>query len=69
MLTLSIGFVGRRFHKSYCQMYHAILTDIVKPILQNGGHVLSNIKRKKVDCYLPPLNVFGGIWRSFGGAA
>ena len=38
MLTISISFVGRRFHKSYCQMYHPILTDIVKPILQNGGH-------------------------------
>ena len=23
----------------------------------------------KVVCYLPSLNVFGGIWRSFGGAA
>ena len=26
-------------------------------------------RRKKVQCYLPPLNVFGGIWRSFGSAA
>ena len=26
-------------------------------------------RRKKVHSYLPPLNVFGGIWRSFGGAA
>ena len=38
MLTLCIGFVGRRFQKNYCQMYHTILSDIVKPILQNGGH-------------------------------
>ena len=38
MLTLCIGFVGRRFQKKYCQMYHTIVSDIVKPILQNGGH-------------------------------
>ena len=42
MLTLCIGFVGRRFQKNYCQMYHTILSDIVKPILQNGGHFQSN---------------------------
>ena len=41
MLTLCIGFVGRRFQKNYCQMYHTILSDIVKPILQNGGHFQS----------------------------
>ena len=42
MLTLCIGFVGRRFQKNYWQMYHTILSDIVKPILQNGGHFQSN---------------------------
>ena len=42
MLTQCIGFVGRRFQKNYCQMYHTILSDIVKPILQNGGHFQSN---------------------------
>ena len=41
MLTLCIGFVGRRFQNNYCQMYHTILSDIVKPILQNGGHFQS----------------------------
>ena len=30
--------MGRRFQKNYCQMYHTILSDIVNPILQNGGH-------------------------------
>ena len=35
-------FVGRRFQKKYCQIYHTILSDIVKPILQNGGHFQSN---------------------------
>ena len=41
MLTLCIGFVGRRFQKKYCQMYHTILSDIVNAILQNGGHFQS----------------------------
>ena len=41
MLTLCIGFVGRRFQKNYCQMYHTILSDIVNAILQNGGHFQS----------------------------
>ena len=40
--TLYICFVRRRFQKKYCQMYHPILSDIVKPILQNGGHLQSN---------------------------
>ena len=30
--------MGRRFQNNYCQMYHTILSDIVNPILQNGGH-------------------------------
>ena len=36
--TLYIGFVRRRFQEKYCQMYHTILSEIVKAILQNGGH-------------------------------
>ena len=36
--TLDIGFVRRRFQKKYCQMYHTIISEIVKAILQNGGH-------------------------------
>ena len=32
MLTLCIGYVGRRFQKNYCQMYHTILSDIVNAI-------------------------------------
>ena len=43
MLTLCIGFVGRRFQANYCKMYHTILSDIVKPILQNGGHFQSSM--------------------------
>ena len=42
MLILCIGFVGRRFQKNYCQMYHTILSDFVNAILQNGGHFQSN---------------------------
>ena len=38
----NIGFVGRRFQKKYCQMYHTILSDIVKPIFKNGGHFQNN---------------------------
>ena len=29
----------------------------------------STIEVKKVESYLPAGNVFGGIWRSFSGAA
>ena len=39
--TLDRGFVRRRFQKNYFQMYHTILSDIVKVILQNGGHFQS----------------------------
>ena len=41
-LTVYIGFVRRRFQKTYCEMYHTTLSDIVKAILQNGGHFQSN---------------------------
>ena len=34
--------VRRRFQKKYCEMYHTTLSDIVKAILQNGGHFPSN---------------------------
>ena len=37
-----VGFVRRRFQKKYCEMYHTTLSDIVKAILQNGGHFQSN---------------------------
>ena len=37
----------------------------------NGGGIICSAeggqRRKKVHSDLPPLNVFGGIWRSFGG--
>ena len=41
-LTVNIGFVRRRFQKKYCETYHTTLSDIVKAILQNGGHFQSN---------------------------
>ena len=41
-LTVYIGFVRRIFQKKYCEMYHTTLSDIVKAILQNGGHFQSN---------------------------
>ena len=50
--TLYIGFARRRFQKKYCQMYHTILSDIMKVILQNGGHFqsitsISETKRRR----------------------
>ena len=41
-LPVYIGFVRRRFQKKYCEMNHTTLSDIVKAILQNGGHFQSN---------------------------
>ena len=40
--TVYIGFVKRKCQKKYCEMYHTTLSDIVKAILQNGGHFQSN---------------------------
>ena len=34
MLTLCIGFVGRRFQKNYCRIHHAIISAILEAILQ-----------------------------------
>ena len=34
MLTLCIGFVGRRFQKKYCRIHHAIVPAILEAILQ-----------------------------------
>ena len=50
--TLYICFVRRRFQKKYCQMYQTILSEIVKAILQNGGHFqriksISETKRRR----------------------
>ena len=52
--TIYMGFVRRRFQKNYCQMYHTILSDIVKVILQNGGHFqsitsISETKRRRAS--------------------
>ena len=43
MLTLCIGFVGRRFQKKYCQIHHHIVSAILEAIFQkNGGLFQSN---------------------------
>ena len=34
MVTLCIGFVGRRFQKKYCQIHHAIISAILEAIFQ-----------------------------------
>ena len=33
MLTLCIGFEGRRFHKKYCRIHHSIVSAILEAIL------------------------------------
>ena len=43
-------------------------------ISDNGRHDADKVQLrqrsiKKVESYLPACNVFGGIWRSFSGAA
>ena len=40
--TLNIGFLGRRFQKTYCQIHHAIVSAILEAIVQNGGHLQRN---------------------------
>ena len=43
MLTLCIGFVGRRFQEKYCLIHHAIVYAILEAILQkNGDHFQRN---------------------------
>ena len=37
MLTLCIGFVGRRFQKKYCQIHHAIISAILEAILKKAA--------------------------------
>ena len=52
---LYIGFVRRRFQKKYSQMYHNILSDIVKAILQNGGHFQRNSLSQNLRGAEPPM--------------
>ena len=44
MLTLCIGFVGRRFQKKYCQIHHAIISAILEAILQIMAAFLKEIR-------------------------
>ena len=64
MLTLCIGFVGRRLQKTYYQMYPTILSDIVKAILQNGGHLQSNTSisetKRRIDFNVDDMYRFCG---------
>ena len=41
--TLYIGFLGHRFQKNYCRIYHAIVSAILEPILKNGRHFQSHM--------------------------
>ena len=49
ILTLCLGFVRRRFQKTYCQMYHTILSDIVNAIFKMAAtsKVLRSISETK----------------------
>ena len=44
MLTLCIGFVGRRFQKKYCQIHHAIISAIFEAIFQKMAAFLKVIR-------------------------
>ena len=55
-----IGFARRRFQKKYCETYHTTLSDIVKAILQNGGHFQSNTSMGPFKCYVAQMGV-GGV--------
>ena len=41
MLTLCIGFVGRRFQKKYCRIHHAIVSAILEAILQKMATIFN----------------------------
>ena len=41
MLTLCIGFVGRRFQKKYCRIHHAIASAILEAILQKMATIFN----------------------------
>ena len=45
MLTLCIGFVGRRFQKKYCQIHHAIISAILEAIFQKKIAAFFNVIR------------------------
>ena len=41
MFTLCIGFLGRRFQKKYCRIYHAIVSAILEAILQKMATIFN----------------------------
>ena len=41
MLTLYIGFVGRRFQKKYCRIHHATVSAILEAILQKMATIFN----------------------------
>ena len=45
VLILCIGFVGRRFQKTYCQIHHAIMSAILEAIFQNMAAFFSKVIR------------------------
>ena len=51
MLTLYIGFVGRRFQKKYCRIHHANVSAILEAILQKMVTIF-NVMRLKLSLKL-----------------
>ena len=50
MLTLCIGFVGRRFEKKYCQIHHAIISAILEAIFPKMAAFFQS--NTSYNCYL-----------------
>ena len=55
MLTLYIGFVGRRFQKKYCRIHHANVSGILEAILHKMAtifnvmrHIFQTMRQRNV---------------------
>ena len=65
MLTLCIGFVGRRFQKKYCRIHHAIISAILEAILHKMAAfffkvirvIFENMRKSSLWCLR--ISVFG----------
>ena len=48
MLTLYIGFVGRRFQKKYCRIHHANVSAILEAILQKWRLIFDTMRERNI---------------------
>ena len=44
MLTLCVGFVGRRFQIKYCRIHHAIVSAILEAIIQKMATIFNEMR-------------------------